>query len=32
MNTPIENIQALVDAARIYGHYPINEELLLSEE
>lgn len=32
MNTPIENIQALVDAARIYGSYPINEELLFSEE
>lgn len=32
MNTPIENIQALVDAARIYGSYPIDEELLFSEE
>lgn len=32
MNTPTENIEALVDAARIYGSYPINQELLFSEE
>lgn len=32
MNTPMENIDALMDAARIYGSYPINEELLFSED
>lgn len=28
MYTPAENIQAMMDAARIYGRYPIQEELL----
>ncbi|WP_353095958.1 uroporphyrinogen decarboxylase family protein [Tissierella praeacuta] len=32
MNTPMENIDALMDAARLYGSYPINEELLFSED
>lgn len=32
MNTPMENIDALMDGARIYGSYPINEELLFSED
>ncbi|CAK7086900.1 uroporphyrinogen decarboxylase family protein [Tissierella sp.] len=32
MNTPMENIDALMDAARIYGSYPIDEELLFSED
>ncbi|MBU5436554.1 uroporphyrinogen decarboxylase family protein [Tissierella sp. MSJ-40] len=32
MYSPMENIDALMDAVRIYGSYPINEELLFSEE
>lgn len=32
MDTPLENIQGLVDAARIYGSYPINKELLFGDE
>ncbi|MEY8416194.1 uroporphyrinogen decarboxylase family protein [Tissierella praeacuta] len=32
MNTPMENIDALMDAARLYGSYPIDEELLFSED
>ncbi len=32
MNTPMENIDALMDAARLYGSYPINEELLFSKD
>lgn len=28
MDTPEENLMALMDAARIFGRYPINEELL----
>lgn len=32
VNTPIENLEALMDASRIYGSYPINEELLFSED
>lgn len=32
MNTPMENIDALMDAARIYGSYPIDEELLFSKD
>lgn len=32
MNTPMENIDALMDAAKIYGSYPIDEELLFSED
>lgn len=32
MNTPEENMMALMDAARIYGHYPINQELLWMED
>ncbi|MCR1899708.1 uroporphyrinogen decarboxylase family protein [Irregularibacter muris] len=32
MHTPMENIEAIMDAARIYGSYPIDEELLFREE
>ena len=32
MDTPAENLQALMDAARIFGRYPINQELLNSED
>ncbi len=32
MGAPIENIQALMDAARLYGSWPINKELLFSDE
>lgn len=28
MDTPVENMQALMDAARIFGRYPIDQELL----
>ena len=28
MFTPEENMTALMDAARIFGHYPINQDLL----
>lgn len=32
MDTPEENLMALMDAARIFGRYPINEELLMIED
>lgn len=32
MYTPKENMQALMDAARIFGRYPINKELLFEED
>ena len=32
VGTPKENMQALMDAARIFGRYPIDKELLWSEE
>lgn len=32
VQTPKENMQALMDAARIFGRYPINKELLYAEE
>lgn len=32
MNTPEENMMALMDAARILGRYPINQELLWMED
>ena len=32
LQTPKENMQALMDAARIFGRYPINKELLYAEE
>lgn len=31
MSTPAENMTALMDAARIFGSYPINEELLYDD-
>lgn len=31
MDTPAENLQAMMDAARIFGRYPIDEELLNTE-
>ena len=31
VGTPRENMQALMDAVRIFGRYPINQELLFSE-
>ncbi len=31
MGTPEENLQALMDAARIFGRYPIDEEILWME-
>ncbi len=30
--TPEENMQALMDASRIYGAYPLNEDLLLNND
>lgn len=32
MFTPEENMTALMDAARIFGHYPINQDLLWMED
>lgn len=32
VGTPEENMQALMDAARIFGRYPIDKELLWSED
>ena len=32
VGTPEENMQALMDAARIFGRYPINKDLLELEE
>lgn len=32
VGTPKENMQALIDAARIFGRYPIDRELLFQEE
>lgn len=32
VGTPKENMQALMDAARIFGRYPIDKELLWSED
>ena len=32
MDTPEENLTALMDAARIFGRYPIDEELLMMED
>lgn len=32
VGTPKENMQALMDAARIYGRYPIDKELLCKED
>lgn len=32
MDTPAENLQALMDATRIFGRYPIDEELINSED
>ena len=32
MFTPEENMTALMDAARIFGHYPINQDLLRMED
>ena len=32
VGTPKENMQALMDAARIFGRYPIDRELLFKEE
>lgn len=32
MDTPAENLQALMDAARIFGRYPIDRELLNMED
>ncbi len=32
MYSPMENIEAMLDAARIYGSYPVDEELLFGEE
>lgn len=32
MDTPAENLQALMDAARIFGRYPIDVDLLSSED
>ena len=32
MDTPAENLQALMDAARIFGRYPIDEELLNTDD
>jgi hypothetical protein len=31
MDTPAENLQAMMDAARIFGRYPIDTELLNTE-
>lgn len=31
MGTPVENLQALMDAARIFGKYPVDGELLARE-
>ena len=32
MDTPAENLQALMDAARIFGRYPMNAELLAMDD
>ena len=32
MDTPAENLQAMMDAARIFGRYPIDEELLQKDD
>ena len=32
MFTPEENMTALMDAARIFGHYPIDQDLLRMED
>jgi len=32
MDTPAENLQAMMDAARIYGRYPIDAELLNTDD
>ena len=29
INSPIENVEALMDAVRMYGSYPINEEFFI---